>query len=263
MHTRAQVRREQGSQGGTTDREGQGGSVARSQGPQEQTRDSAADGVLKEDERRPPHQPEQAEGTSTTNNNNNWMYPSEQQFFHALRRKGWDHVEVESVPTIVQIHNTINEKTWKLVQEWEQTQDITLVQFHGRPKDISPLAVWKHYIMRLTPDPPFDRHDWYIETKSATTTTTPRSPCRYIIDYYMLPNPLQDVHPDAPSKTMVDVRFALDSPQAAWKRIQRLVLEEWIPYLWREWQSQRVLQPTQKIPKYYNGVEPTSRNVLP
>ena len=48
----------------------------------------------------------------------NWEYPSPQQFYNALVRKGWETPEGE-IETIVQIHNFLNEKAWEEVQKWE------------------------------------------------------------------------------------------------------------------------------------------------
>jgi len=48
----------------------------------------------------------------------NWEYPSPQQFFNALVRKGWETPENE-IETMVQIHNFLNEKAWEEVHKWE------------------------------------------------------------------------------------------------------------------------------------------------
>lgn len=48
----------------------------------------------------------------------NWEYPSPQQFYNALVRKGWETPESE-IETIVEIHNFLNEKAWEEVQKWE------------------------------------------------------------------------------------------------------------------------------------------------
>ena len=48
----------------------------------------------------------------------NWEYPSPQQFYNALVRKGWETPESE-IETIVDIHNFLNEKAWGEVQKWE------------------------------------------------------------------------------------------------------------------------------------------------
>jgi cytochrome c heme-lyase len=47
-----------------------------------------------------------------------WEYPSPQQFYNALVRKGWETPEKE-IETMVQIHNFLNEKAWEEVQKWE------------------------------------------------------------------------------------------------------------------------------------------------
>ena len=48
----------------------------------------------------------------------NWEYPSPQQFYNALVRKGWETPE-NQVETMVQIHNFLNEKAWEEVHKWE------------------------------------------------------------------------------------------------------------------------------------------------
>jgi hypothetical protein len=47
-----------------------------------------------------------------------WEYPSPQQFYNALARKGWETPE-ENVVTMVEIHNFLNEMAWKEVLRWE------------------------------------------------------------------------------------------------------------------------------------------------
>jgi cytochrome c heme-lyase len=47
-----------------------------------------------------------------------WEYPSPQQFYNALRRKGWETPE-EHVETMVDIHNFLNEEAWNEVLKWE------------------------------------------------------------------------------------------------------------------------------------------------
>lgn len=48
-----------------------------------------------------------------------WEYPSPQQFYNALVRKGWETPE-ESVEMMVNIHNWINEEAWAQVRRWEE-----------------------------------------------------------------------------------------------------------------------------------------------
>lgn len=47
-----------------------------------------------------------------------WDYPSPQQFYNALVRKGWETPE-ESIDMVVDIHNFINEQAWQEVMKWE------------------------------------------------------------------------------------------------------------------------------------------------
>ena len=47
-----------------------------------------------------------------------WEYPSPQQFYNALRRKGWETPE-EHIETMVDIHNFLNEEAWNEVLKWE------------------------------------------------------------------------------------------------------------------------------------------------
>merc|ERR1719213_1332532 len=48
----------------------------------------------------------------------NWQYPSEQMFFNAMRRKGYDPNENE-MRAVVAIHNTVNENAWEQIVWWE------------------------------------------------------------------------------------------------------------------------------------------------
>lgn len=50
-----------------------------------------------------------------------WEYPSPQQFYNALVRKGWETPE-EHVETMVDIHNFLNERAWMEVLKWEKRQ---------------------------------------------------------------------------------------------------------------------------------------------
>jgi cytochrome c heme-lyase len=59
-----------------------------------------ATSTIPNDDFHPAHQPE---GT------NEWVYPSEQQYYNAMKRKGYSPGE-EDVPVILAIHNTVNER---------------------------------------------------------------------------------------------------------------------------------------------------------
>eukprot|EP00735_Rhodelphis_limneticus_P009391 TRINITY_DN272_c0_g1::TRINITY_DN272_c0_g1_i1::g.1664::m.1664 TRINITY_DN272_c0_g1::TRINITY_DN272_c0_g1_i1::g.1664 ORF type:complete len:278 (+),score=25.09,sp/A5PJG7/CCHL_BOVIN/44.76/2e-64,Cyto_heme_lyase/PF01265.12/1.4e-72 TRINITY_DN272_c0_g1_i1:70-834(+) len=109
-----------------------------------------------------------------------WLYPSEQMFFNALRRKGkGDDVSERDVSMMIAIHNHMNEKTWDEVLEWEKMHESEcgspmLLRFIGKPDDYSPRARLKN-IFGLAPLP-FDRHDWFVDRCGKQV--------RYIIDFY-------------------------------------------------------------------------------
>ena len=54
--------------------------------------------------------------------NSVWEYPSPQQFYNALVRKGWETPE-EHIDTMVKIHNFLNEAAWNEVMKWETMEN--------------------------------------------------------------------------------------------------------------------------------------------
>lgn len=137
-----------------------------------------------------------------------WVYPSEQMFYNAMARKGWSPSE-DDMPAVVAIHNAVNERVWREVRSWEEAAgngDPRLLRFRGRPQDPSPKARLLNVLgYRL----PFDRHDWVVLRPDGTEV-------RYVIDFYN-GAPL----PDMPMAVHLDVRPALDSPLALWRRLSR------------------------------------------
>jgi len=156
-----------------------------------------------------------------------WLYPSEQQFYNALHRKGKaDGVTEDDMDAVIRVHNTVNEKTWRHVLEWEslhassEPPPVTLSRFTGRPQELSPLARLR---VALGHAPPYDRHDWIVDRDGREV--------RYVIDYYhdearvpldRQPRSLQDV--GAIHSTILEVRPALDSLEAAVDRFVRMPL---------------------------------------
>lgn len=57
----------------------------------------------------------------------NWDYPSPQQFYNALVRKGWETPE-QHVETMVDIHNFLNEQAWNEVLRWESRHGESVLQ---------------------------------------------------------------------------------------------------------------------------------------
>ncbi|KAJ1646062.1 Cytochrome c1 heme lyase [Dispira simplex] len=106
-----------------------------------------------------------------------WVYPSEQMFYNAMKRKNWPADE-HDMRSVVAIHNIVNERTWKKIMEWEAYHQAncpnpTLLRFRGRPQDISPKARFRNLLGYTLP---FDRHDWVVDRCGTEVT--------YIIDYY-------------------------------------------------------------------------------
>ena len=51
------------------------------------------------------------ESTIPTSADGAWVYPSDQMFYNAMRKKGYEPRE-EDMWTVVAIHNAVNERTW-------------------------------------------------------------------------------------------------------------------------------------------------------
>ena len=136
-----------------------------------------------------------------------WTYPSEQMFYNAMKRKGWEPSE-DDMTAVVAIHNAVNERAWREIKTWEDAAGEPapkLLRFRGRPTDLSPKARLLNFLgYRL----PFDRHDWVVERRDG-------SEVRYVIDFYN-GAPL----PSMPVALHLDVRPALDSPSALWSRVR-------------------------------------------
>ncbi|GAA5825563.1 hypothetical protein JCM11251_000285 [Rhodosporidiobolus azoricus] len=161
-----------------------------------------------------------------------WEYPSPQQFYNALVRKGWETPE-ESVEMMVNIHNWLNEEAWQQVRRWEEKHDggdrSSLASFQGRPQELSPKARYHLAMGKLFPNyyghvRPFDRHDWVVHRPSPASSggasymsggnATPYTSHRYVIDYYHLADD-QDGNP----VFSLDVRPAVDDLTAVQERI--------------------------------------------
>lgn len=78
----------------------------------------------------------------------NWVYPSEAQFFAAMARKN-HNPQAPDMRTIVPIHNAVNERAWAELLKWETGRGgekcggVKLVNFKGKPSQMSPKARWK------------------------------------------------------------------------------------------------------------------------
>ncbi len=97
----------------------------------------------------------------------NWEYPSPQQMYNAMLRKGYDDTPEDAVESMVAVHNFLNEGAWAEIEGWEARfskglgygwqacrrgeegfQEMPqwkgdkprLMRFMGRPGDLTPKA---------------------------------------------------------------------------------------------------------------------------
>ncbi|DBA03600.1 TPA: hypothetical protein N0F65_006779 [Lagenidium giganteum] len=148
-----------------------------------------------------------------------WEYPSEDMYYKAMKRKGWEP-EPEQMRTIVAIHNTVNEQSWREVLKWESfhpaQEPPKLKRFLGKPTEYSPKA----RLMNLFGWSvlPFDRHDWIVERDGKEV--------RYVIDFYS-----GQPEPGRPMSVYLDVRPALDSVDGFVDRLRWQFHEKIMPLL--------------------------------
>jgi len=116
----------------------------------------------------------------------NWEYPSPQQMYNALLRKGYTDTDVTAVESMVAVHNFLNEGAWAEVREWERrfgrglargweickrgeqhadetarrlevkegwetASEPTLIRFQGRPGEMTPKATMLQVLGWLYP----------------------------------------------------------------------------------------------------------------
>ncbi|VBB79712.1 Putative cytochrome c heme lyase [Podospora comata] len=185
----------------------------------------------------------------------NWEYPSPQQMYNALLRKGYTDTDVTAVESMVAVHNFLNEGAWGEIVEWERrfgkgllrgwevskrgedNADIelrrleaqeggreqpTLIRFQGRPKEMTPKAAILQMLGRVYPskfgtEPPFDRHDWFV----SRNVNGQQKEVRYVIDFYSGPP-----EPTGEPVFYLDVRPAV-TPTAAVERLMRWGGDVW------------------------------------
>lgn len=188
-----------------------------------------------------------------------WVYPSPQQMYNAMLRKGHKDTPEDAVQSMVAIHNFLNEGAWAEITEWERRfgrglrhgwrecaygedgsvsgamiapdplqpmrpEAPRLVRFMGRADAMTPKAMLFKGLGWLAPEwyrgpPPFDRHDWYVERRSGSGSS---EEVRYVIDYYAAPP-----EPTGEPVFYLDIRPAIDGPTAAAERLIRWVRDIW------------------------------------
>ncbi|KAL1902384.1 holocytochrome c synthase [Sporothrix stenoceras] len=186
----------------------------------------------------------------------NWEYPSPQQMYNALLRKGYTDTDATAVESMVAVHNFLNEGAWAEIIDWERrfgrglsrgwqisrrgeenaeqtTQQLErkegseaeprLIRFQGRPGEMTPKAAFVQLMGRIYPskfatEPPFDRHDWYVARKDSNGE---EKQVRYVIDYYTGPP-----EPTGEPVFYLDVRPAM-TPSGAAERLVRWGGDVW------------------------------------
>ncbi|KAB5583411.1 cytochrome c/c1 heme-lyase [Coniochaeta sp. 2T2.1] len=127
----------------------------------------------------PPPAPLNNESETGPHASGNWIYPSELQFFEAMRRKGFTQTQVSDMKTVVPIHNAVNEKAWEQIKEWEAPYagecglGPRLYSFAGVKERMTPRARVKTLLGYTAP---FDRHDWVVDRCGKRV--------EYVIDFY-------------------------------------------------------------------------------
>ncbi|KAL3993746.1 hypothetical protein ACH3XW_18845 [Acanthocheilonema viteae] len=143
-----------------------------------------------------------------------WEYPSEQMFWNAMLRKGWqwknDQISAKDMNKIIKIHNANNEEVWREILKWEmllhpECSCPKLKNFHGNAQKISPRARIRQL---LGYELPFDRHDWTVDRCG-------QKDVHYVIDFY----DGGAVDPKSKLFTILDVRPALTDLGNVWDRM--------------------------------------------
>uniref|UniRef100_A0A915PSB8 Holocytochrome c-type synthase n=1 Tax=Setaria digitata TaxID=48799 RepID=A0A915PSB8_9BILA len=153
-----------------------------------------------------------------------WEYPSEQMFWNAMLRKGWqwkdDQISATDMNKIIKIHNANNEEVWREILKWEmllhplgffkgnisfECDCPKLKHFHGNSQKISPRARIRQL---LGYDLPFDRHDWTVDRCG-------QKDVHYVIDFY----DGGAVDPKSKLFTVLDVRPAMSDFGNVWDRM--------------------------------------------
>lgn len=115
----------------------------------------------------------------------NWEYPSPQQMYNALLRKGYTDTDATAVESMVSVHNYLNEGAWAEIVEWERrfsgglkagwencrrgeqgslagagldvganeenVSQPKLIRFQGRPKEMTPKAAMIQLMGKIYP----------------------------------------------------------------------------------------------------------------
>lgn len=189
----------------------------------------------------------------------NWEYPSPQQMYNAMLRKGYTDTPQDAVESMVAVHNFLNEGAWAEIEEWEQifskglksgwdkckrgnenlalelakermisqlddgAEQPSLLRFQGRPQELSPRARMMQALGWLYPAK-FACEPPFDRHDWYVSRQTPSGPkeVRYVIDYYTGPP-----EPNGEPVFFLDIRPAVDTPTAAVERLMRWGGDVW------------------------------------
>ncbi|KAL4888543.1 cytochrome c/c1 heme-lyase [Aspergillus ambiguus] len=189
----------------------------------------------------------------------NWEYPSPQQMYNAMLRKGYTDTPQDAVEAMVAVHNFLNEGAWAEIVGWERLfarglthgwekcrrgeeniamdamrEELTgvpedeattprLLRFQGRPKELTPKARILQALGYVYPAK-FESNPPFDRHDWYVLRQTPSGPreIRYVIDYYSGPP-----EPTGEPVFYLDIRPALDSPTAAVERLMRWGGDVW------------------------------------
>lgn len=113
----------------------------------------------------------------------NWEYPSPQQMYNALLRKGYHDTDATAIEQMVAVHNFLNEGAWDEILGWEarfgggllrgwqicrrgeeravecaremegiDQHNPTLIRFQGRPGERTPKATMMYWLGKVFPE---------------------------------------------------------------------------------------------------------------
>lgn len=182
----------------------------------------------------------------------NWEYPSPQQMYNAMKRKGHEDTPEDAVESMVAVHNFLNEGAWSEIVQWEnefgggvinalkekheeqleeghQAPWPRLLRFQGRSKELTPKAKILQMLGRVSPE----KYGYVVPSFWDTVTDGDGRPppfdrhdwyilraggeeIRYVIDYYSAPP-----EPTGEPVFYLDVRPAIDRPSAILERAIR------------------------------------------
>ncbi|OAA65659.1 cytochrome c heme lyase [Niveomyces insectorum RCEF 264] len=190
-----------------------------------------------------------------------WEYPSPQQMYHALLRKGYTDTDATAVESMVAVHNFLNEGAWAEIVEWERrfggglargwqisrrgeenaaaaaTAHVSgrngepapeaeteprLIRFQGRPGDMTPKAALVQLLGRVYPSKFATEPPFDRHDWYVARNVDGREKqVRYVIDYYSGPP-----EPTGEPVFYLDVRPAL-TPTGAVERLMRWGGDVW------------------------------------